>query len=172
MNCINLKQKLDRTLYCKHKRCIIKLSECKGCPYKEYKGNYNNNYKKNKNNVKICKKTAKMHNKLQKTVQIRKKSTKLAKMERDRFSLFTDDDSKCMLCGSTYQLTWNEVFRGKNRKLSMQYGLCQRLCLECHRKYQDDVLFNEIWHKKGQLAFNTNYPDLDFIKIFGRNYLK
>jgi hypothetical protein len=52
----------------------------------------------------------------------------------------------------------------------MQYGLCQRLCLDCHRKFQDDVLFNEKWHKKGQEAFEKTYPDLDFIKIFGRNY--
>ena len=149
---------------CKHYNKEIKLSQCKNCPYKKYK---NTQY-----NVKNCKKTAKMHNKSQKTVQIKKRTSKLNKLERDRFSLFTDDDSKCMLCGSTYQLTWNEVFRGKNRKLSMQYGLCQRLCLDCHRKYQDDPVFNDIWHKKGQLAFITNYPDLDFVKIFGRNYLK
>jgi len=148
---------------CKHYNKEIKLSQCNNCPYKKYK--------KNKNNVNFCKKTAKMHNKMQNTVQIKKRTSKLNKLERDRFSLFTDDDSKCMLCGSTYKLTWNEVFRGKNRKLSMQYGLCQRLCLDCHRKYQDDPVFNDIWHKKGQEAFNKKYPDLDFQKIFGRNYL-
>lgn len=166
MNCINLKQKLDRTLYCKQKKCTIKISECANCPYKEYKKkqcSLNRNKPQNRE---------KIHNKSQKTVQIKKRTSKLNKLERDRFSLFTDDDSKCMLCGSTYQLTWNEIFRGKNRQLSMKYGLCQRLCLSCHRKYQDDVLFNEIWHKKGQIAFITNYPDLDFIEIFGRNYLK
>ena len=179
MNCIYLKQKLDRTLYCKQKKCTIKLSECANCPYKEYKKqqcSLNNNklqnkikmHNKSENNVYF---SNKMHNKSQKTVQIKKRTSKLNKLERNRFSLFTDDDSKCMLCGSTYQLTWNEVFRGKNRKLSMQYGLCQRLCLDCHRKHQDDSVFNDIWHKKGQEAFNKKYPDLDFQKIFGRNYL-
>lgn len=162
MNCINLKQKLDRTLYCKQKKCTIKLSECINCPYKEYKM-----HKKSENIVVL---NTKMHNKLQKNVQIKKRTSKLNKLERDRFSLFTDDNSKCMLCGSTYQLTWNEVFRGKNRKLSMQYGLCQRLCLDCHRTYQDDAAFNDKWHKKGQEAFEKTYPNLDFIKIFGRNY--
>ena len=142
MNCINLKQKLDRTLHCKQKKCTIKLSECINCPYKEYKNQVS---------------------------KIKKRTKKLDKLERERFSLFCGD-SKCMLCGSTYQLTWNEIFRGKNRKLSMQYGLCQRLCLDCHRKFQDDVLFNEKWHKKGQIAFEKAYPNLDFIKIFGRNY--
>ena len=164
MNCINLKQKLDRTLYCKERKCIIKISECTNCPYKKYK---NAQY-----NVKKCEKIVKMHNKSQKIVQIKKRTSKLNKLERNRFSVFTKDNSKCMLCESTYQLTWNEIFRGKNRQLSMQYGLCQRLCLECHRKYQDDPIFNDIWHKKGQLAFIANYPELDFNKIFGKNYLK
>ena len=103
MNCINLKQKLDRTLHCKYKKCAIKISECNGCPYKEYKNQ---------------------------VTKIKKRTKKLDKLERDRFSLFCDD-SKCMICGSKYQLTWNEIFRGKNRVLSMKYGLCQRLCLDC-----------------------------------------
>ena len=158
---------------CKHYNKEIKLSQCKNCPYKKYK---NTQY-----NVKNCKKlqkTAKLQSNvdtLQKNSRkstLKRKTYKLAKMERERFSLFTDDDSKCMLCGSKYQLTWNEIFRGKNRKLSMKYGLVQRLCLSCHMKHQDDPVFNEIWHKKGQIAFNKHYPKLDFVKIFGRNYLK
>ena len=156
---------------CKRSGKEILLVQCKNCPYKEYK---NAQYSKNivQNYAKKCKKNAKMHNKLQNTVQIKKRTSKLNKLERDRFSLFTDDDSKCMLCGSTYQLTWNEIFRGKNRQLSMKYGLCQRLCLSCHMKYQEDPVFNEFWHKKGQLEFIKNHPELDFVKIFGKNYLK
>ena len=148
---------------CKRTGKEILLVQCKNCPYKKYK---------TAKNCKKLQKTAKMHNKTRNTVQIKKRTSKLAKMERERFSLFTDDDSKCMLCGSTYQLTWNEIYRGRNRKLSMQYGLCQRLCLSCHMKYQEDPIFNDIWHKKGQLEFIRNYPGLDFTKIFGKNYLK
>jgi hypothetical protein len=127
------------------------------CPYKEYK------------KQQCSLKKTKLQNK--RNMSLKQRTSKLKKIENNRFSLFTDDASKCMLCGSTYQLTWNEVFRGKNRKLSMQYGLCQRLCLDCHRKYQDDPVFNDKWHKKGQEAFNKEYPNLNFIKIFGRNYL-
>ena len=36
-NCINLKQKLDRTLYCKKKKKTMKISQCSNCKYKEYK---------------------------------------------------------------------------------------------------------------------------------------
>ena len=53
----------------------------------------------------------------------------------------------------------------------MKYGLCLRMCLKCHRKYQEDKNFNEIWHIQGQKKFNEVYPRLDFVEIFGRNYL-
>lgn len=188
MNNLECRKQGFNKVICKRTGKEIKLSECINCPYKEYKM-----HKKSEN---IVVSNTKKHNKTQKTVQIslqasaklqsnvdtlqknsrkstlKRKTYKLAKMERERFSLFTDDDSKCMLCGSKYQLTWNEIFRGKNRQLSMKYGLVQRLCLSCHMKYQDDPVFNEIWHKKGQIAFNKHYPGLDFVKIFGRNYLK
>lgn len=171
MNCINLKQKLDRTLYCKHKRCIIKLSECKDCPYKEYKGNYNNNYKKNKNNVKICKKTAKMHNKIQNTVQIKKKTYKLAKAEKNRFSLFTDDLDHCIMCGAKRD-NLHEVIFGSNRLNSIKYGLVMPVCYEHHLECHKNSQLQDDWKKKAQIEFEKHYPDLDFIKIFGRNYLK
>ena len=164
MNNLECRKQGFNKLVCKMTSKEIKLCDCTNCPYKKYK---NAQY-----NVKKCEKIVKMYNKLQKTVLIKKRTSKLNKLEKNRFSLFIADDSKCMLCGSTYQLTWNEIFRGKNRQLSMKYGLCQRLCLECHRKYQNDPIFNDIWHKKGQLAFVANYPELDFTKIFGRNYLK
>ena len=185
MNNLECRKQGFNKVICKRTGKEIKLSECTNCPYKEYKEHFPD-----------VRKMIKMHNKTVNTVQkslqtsaklqsnvdtlqknsrkstLKRKTYKLAKMERERFSLFTDDDSKCMLCGSKYQLTWNEIFRGKNRKLSMKYGLVQRLCLSCHMKYQDDPVFNEIWHKKGQIAFNKHYPELDFVKIFGRNYLK
>ena len=171
MNCINLKQKLDRTLYCKQKKCIIKLSECNGCPYKEYKGNYNNNYKKNKNNVKICKKTAKMHNKLQKTVQIRKKSTKLAKMERERFSILTKDLDHCIFCGAKKD-NLHEVIFGSNRLNSIKYGLVIPVCYEHHLECHKNSQLQDDWKIKAQIKFEEVYPDLDFLKIFGKNYIK
>lgn len=121
-NCKNLKQKLDRTLFCKKKNKIIKRSECNNCKYKEYKIKSNNN-------------------------QIKKKSTTLSKLERNRFSILVPSN-KCCMCPATTSLTWHEVFRGRNRANSMKYGLCLRLCLNCHEKYQEDKEFNNYWHKK------------------------
>ena len=144
MNCKNLKQKLDRTLFCKKKNKIIKICECNNCKYKEYKIKSNN--------------------------QIKKKSKNLNKLERNRASILTESN-KCCMCPSTADLTWHEVFRGRNRANSMKYGLCLRLCLNCHEKYQEDKDFNNYWHKQAQLKFKEVYPDLDFLDIFKRNYL-
>ena len=102
---------------------------------------------------------------------MKKKSSKLAKLERERFSLFSDNKNKCFFCPSTYKLTWHEIFGGTNRKNSMCYGLCLRMCLSCHKQYQEDKSFNDHWHKLGQEKFQEEYPDLDFISIFYRNYL-
>ena len=150
MNCKNLKQKLDRTLFCKRKNKIIKISECNNCNYKEYK------------DMTTC------HT----SIKSRQKSKKLAKLERNRFSILTASN-KCCMCPSTADLTWHEVFRGRNRANSMKYGLCLRICLNCHEKYQEDKEFNNHWHELNQKKFMEYYHKsiVEFIDIFGRNYL-
>lgn len=155
--CIYLKQKLNKKLECKKLKKEIKIIDCSNCKYREFK-------------TQIC--SIKL-NKTQsnKNISLKPKSNKLAKLERKRTSLFTDNKNKCMFCPSTYHLTWHEIYRGRNRQNSMKYKLCLRMCDKCHDKYQEDVEFNNYWHKKGQLAFITNYPDLKFENIFKVNYL-
>lgn len=101
---------------------------------------------------------------------LKTKSKTLNKLERNRFSILVPSN-KCCKCPATTDLTWHEVLRGRNRANSMKYGLCLRICSKCHEKYQEDKKFNDYWHKQAQLAFIKNYPDLDFLKIFKRNYL-
>lgn len=157
-NCIHLKQKFNNKLECKKINKIINICECKNCPYKEYKTQqYNLNKSKMQNNRKT---------------NLKQKTSKLAKLERNRFSLFSDNKNKCYFCPSTYNLTWHEIFRGRNRSNSMKYGLCLRICLNCHEKYQENKAFNDEWHKKGQAMFIKTYPDLVFEDIFRENYLK
>ena len=169
--CIYLKQKLNHKLVCKRTNKEISLSQCRECDNKEYK----------KCTIKpnsLCKndkKSIKMHNQsakgTKKNTKMHSQSAKLKKLERNRFSLFTNDHDHCMICHSTYQLTWHEIFGGRNRTNSMRYGLCLKICLKCHETLQNDANFNEIWHKKGQVMFNNTYPDLDFKNIFHINYL-
>ena len=152
--CINFRQRTKtkdkkRTVYfyCAKQRKEITFDDCRGCPYKEYK-------------------------KCTKIVKMRQKNSKLAKLEQNRFSLFTDDKNKCMFCNSTYQLTWHEIYCGRNRQNSMRFGLCLRMCLRCHELKQEDRQFNEEWKQKGQAVFQQTYPNLVFENIFRENYLK
>lgn len=73
---------------------------------------------------------------------------------------------------STTNLTWYEIYLGRNRKNSMVYGFCLRLCLNYHEEKREDVQFNEFWYKQGQLYLEENIgSNPSFIKVFRRNYL-
>lgn len=68
---------------------------------------------------------------------IKKKSNKLAKLERNRFSIFTDDLKHCYICKKIYfrlvpREDLHEIFGGRNRQISMKYGLVAPLCRQCH----------------------------------------
>ena len=102
---------------------------------------------------------------------MRYKSKKLARLERNRYSVFYEDLSICMNCGSTYQPTKHEIFEGRNRVNSMVYGFILPLCLSCHQRLQEDNPFNKKWKRKAQSYFEENYGTRDdFIKIFRMNY--
>ena len=97
------------------------------------------------------------------------KSKKLAKLERDRFSIITDDLSTCIICGIPKQ-DLNEIFGGRNRQNSMKYGLVIPMCRKCHIKYTNDRNMQLKWMKICQKKFEEVY-NIDFIDIFKRNYI-
>ena len=151
MNCKYLKQKLNRKLYCKKINKEIKISNCSNCIYKEYKH-------------------------LPDIKKLINKSKRLSKLERNRTSILTDDLDHCIICGKS-PVNKHEIFYGKNRLKSIKYGLVIPLCTAKHHNqvgkkgiHFDSKLCKE-WHIKGQKKFNKIYPDLDFVEIFGRNYL-
>ena len=151
---------------CKRTNKEIKLNDCKNCPYKEYKSN----------NSQIKRTTKNKHKEALNTVKFRKKSSKLAKLERERKSLFTDDLEHCIICGRS-PVNKHEIFGGRNRLNSIKYKLVIPLCtcehhnqVNCRGIHFDKKLRDE-WHKKGQIKFIETYPDLDFIDIFKENFL-
>lgn len=88
----------------------------------------------------------------------------------------------CFLCslleadGSRKDLEEHHVIYGRaNRQLSEKYGLKIYLCREHHRIGQQSVHINpEIRHMTEAIAqkkFMEVYPNEDFVKIFGKNYL-
>ena len=108
MNCKNLKQKLNRKLYCKKLKSDIKISECSNCKYKEYLIKTN-------------------------STKLKNRTSKQAKLERDRFSILTNDLDHCVICSAKKEHL-HEVCFGRNRINSIKYGLVIPLCLNCHEE--------------------------------------
>lgn len=100
------------------------------------------------------------------------KSIKLSKLERSRWSLFTEDLDTCMFCGMS-ATDLNEIFRGRNRQNSMKYGAVIPLCRKCHNKITDNTELENKWKIKGQKEIMKfyNMNEDEFISIFKRNYL-
>lgn len=144
MNCKNLKKKQRKYkifIYCNKLKKEINFGDCRNCKYKEYK-----QYK-----------------------PMKQRTTKQAKLENNRFSLFTSDLEHCIICGKSKD-HFHEVFFGANRLNSIKYGIVIPVCFEHHSMIHKNKQLQNIWHIKGQEAFEKRYPDLDFLEIFGRNY--
>lgn len=84
----------------------------------------------------------------------------------------------CFMTGYTECLELHHVFGGSGvRKLSDKYGLTVYLRRDIHervttpRTEYDKQLRQELWDF-GREKFEEHYPDLDFIKVFGRSYRK
>ena len=162
--CINLKKRKNKP-YCKLLDKEITLSRCRECDNKEYRSK-NQKIKKNAQSlIKKPVKKAKMHN----------KSKKLVKLERNRFSVFTDDLEHCILCGKPREHL-HEIIYGKNRINSIKYNFVIPLCAN-HHTGKDGIHFNkdlDLYYKRlCQIYFEKNIGNrIEFIKIFGRSYLK
>ena len=166
MNCKYLKQKLNKKLECKLNNKIITLKDCSNCKYKEY--HFADAGKVLNSKRQHC--TAKHSKNEQNIAKMKNKSNKLAKLERKRTSLFTDDLEHCIICGK-FKDHLHEIFFGKNRVNSIKYKLVIPVCFECHNKIHNDVKLQKEWYVKGQTRFNEVYPELDFVEIFKRNWL-
>lgn len=159
-NCIYLKQKLNRTLECKKQKKIINIKECNNCKHKEYKNKKCTEFSKN------CAKHTSKNN------ELHYKSAKLAKLERNRFSVFNDNLEHCIICKRKKEHL-HEIFFGSNRKKSMQYGFIIPLCHECHSEMHRNKDWQEYWHIKGQEYWEEFIGSRDeFIRVFGKSYIK
>jgi len=106
---------------------------------------------------------------------VRKNKQKI--VDSKRYSIITDDLTKCIECGLPF-VELHEVFFGTNREKSKLYGLIIPLCKKYHHQgnligiHQDKELDIK-WKKIAQQSFMDTYnlKKEDFIKVFGRNYL-
>lgn len=173
--CINLKKRKNKS-YCKLINKEIQLSTCRECNNKEYKKSTSD--KKNpvaselSNNSQMRKNVQYLEKISPKKVKLRQKSNKLAKLERNRKSVFTDNLDICYLCGRKKN-DLHEVYAGRNRINSIKYGFVLPLCRECHSSNQNNAIFNDYWHRQGQLYWEEFVGSREeFIKVFRRNYLE
>ncbi|MZQ97182.1 MAG: hypothetical protein GT601_05865 [Acidaminobacter sp.] len=91
-------------------------------------------------------------------------------------SFNTLEGRKCWFCGAETALERHHIFGGyANRKISEKYGMCVYLCFHHHRDNNEGVHGNRQQDLKlkrwAQKEFNKKYPDIEFIDVFGRNYL-
>lgn len=87
-----------------------------------------------------------------------------------------DNDRLCLVCKTPYNLYKHNVFYGDGiEEISKKYGCWCYLCARHHNMSSAGVHFNTELDRRikehTQKRFSEVYPDLEFIKIFGKNYL-
>lgn len=99
---------------------------------------------------------------------LKKKSKKLAKLERQR-DKFVIKSGKCEFCGKySERLDPHEVYGGSNRKRSIKYKFIKLICHECH---SNEKVIMQL-RKNVQKEFEKNHTRAEFIAIIGKSYLK
>lgn len=91
-------------------------------------------------------------------------------------SIITSDMEHCYVCGTPLNLHIHHCIYGNGkRKLADKYKLIIPLCARHHNMSNEGVHFNKILDNEikqlAQKKFNETYPDLDFLKTFGKSYL-
>lgn len=98
---------------------------------------------------------------------------KISRLEKMRFSILTKDLTKCYLCGRPKDHL-HEIYFGKNRINSMKWGCVAPLCHECHvgeKGVHNNFELDQKLKQKCQLKFQKEYPEIDFLSIFHKNYI-
>lgn len=90
-------------------------------------------------------------------------------------SILVDSMEYCIVCGRPNPEEHHVFFGTSNRKWSDKYKLVVPLCHIHHRGSDLSPHFNKDFDMKlkqyAQERFQEEYPDLDFMKIFGKNYI-
>lgn len=110
--------------------------------------------------------------KKKKSTKIKQKSSKLAKLEKNRFSIITNDLEHCYICTergikNVPKKDLHEVYGGSNRKRSIENGLVVPLCRKCHEDYE----IIKYLKRFVQLEYEENHSREDFINLIGKSYL-
>lgn len=94
----------------------------------------------------------------------------IRKLERNRFSILTDNLETCFLCGKPKQAL-HEVFEGTNRINSMKQGMVMPLCFYHHQMIHSNRQLALEYKRLFQKKYEETHSREEFIKIFKRNYI-
>lgn len=117
-----------------------------------------------------CKKCPKIELRINKP--IKKRSNKLSKLERDRFSILTNNLEHCYACNFFEEKEiprddLHEIYQGKNRQVCMKNGFVAPLCRKCHEN--DNI---KLWLKKiCEYEYLKNHTKEDFRKLIENDFL-
>lgn len=104
----------------------------------------------------------------EKNAEIKKRSSKLAKIERQRDKNIIKY-GECEFCHRKNQkLDPHEVYGGSNRKRSIKNKFIKLLCRKCH---SSEEIKNKL-KKDVQKEYEKNHTRDEFINIIGKSYLK
>lgn len=102
-----------------------------------------------------------------KSGQIKKKSKKLAKLERQRDKEIVKSGI-CEFCGKfSKRLDPHEVYGGSNRKRSIKYKFVKLLCRECH---SNENIINQL-RIDTQKEYMKTHTKEEFIELIGKSYI-
>lgn len=96
----------------------------------------------------------------------------MSKFEKNRYSILTNDLTKCYVCGMPKQ-ELHEIYFGKNRSNSIIFGCVVPLCYEHHRgktgvhnNHELDLRLKQECQKRFEELYSV-----EFMNIFYKNYL-
>lgn len=102
------------------------------------------------------------------STQMKKKSKKLTKLERQRDKDIIKEGI-CEFCGKySKRLDPHEVYGGSNRKRSIKHKFVKLICPKCHSS-ENKIMQLRIDVQK---EFEKNHTRAEFIAIVGKSYLK
>ena len=103
-----------------------------------------------------------------KSGQMKKKSSKLSKLERQRDKGIVKEGI-CEFCGKySKHLDPHEIFGGSNRKRSILNNFVKKLCRECH---SDEKVIAKL-RIEAQKEYMKTHTEEEFIKLIGKSYIK
>ena len=102
-----------------------------------------------------------------KSGQMKKKSNKLAKLERQRDKGLVKSGI-CENCGKfSKRLDPHEIYGGSNRKRSIKHKFVKLLCRECH---SNEKVIAQL-RIDTQKEYEKTYSREEFIRLIGKSYL-